>query len=122
MKLLADENVDFSVISRLRGSGHEVISIAEESPGLSDQNVLARAIAEGKLLITGDKDFGELVYRHGQHHSGVLLMRLSGVPDHDKGTLVCQAMDQYGDQLSGAFSVLEPTELRIRRPPEATES
>ena len=78
MKLLADESVDWPIIARLRDDGHDVPAIAEDSPGLPDLGVLARAHAEGVVLITGDKDFGELVYRQKLPHAGVLLLRLAG--------------------------------------------
>lgn len=56
MRLLADESVDFPIIARLRRDGHEVASIADESPGIRDELVLARAWADGVILLTGDKD------------------------------------------------------------------
>ena len=77
MKLLADESVDGPVIARLRRDGHEVAAIAEDSPGWRDEAVLARAKTEKRVLLTSDKDFGELVYRHRLPHDGVLLLRLS---------------------------------------------
>lgn len=70
MKPLADGSVDWPITARLRDDGHDVPSIAEDSPGLADLEVLARAHADGVVLITGDKDFGELVYRQRLPHAG----------------------------------------------------
>ena len=63
MNILADEGVDFPVVQRLRSDGHEVLYVAEMDPGVSDEKVLAAANDKGALLLTADKDFGELVYR-----------------------------------------------------------
>lgn len=81
MKFLADESVDHPIIARLREDGHTVDSIAEESPGVRDEEVLARAVGEGMILLTGDKDLGELVYRGRLPHAGVLLFRLAGLTE-----------------------------------------
>ena len=117
MKLLADESVDAPIVARLRGDGHEVPSVAEDSPGLPDLGVLARAHQEGVVLITGDKDFGELVYRQRLPHSGVLLLRLAGADEATKCELVSRAVAENGSDFPGAFSVLGVDDLRIRRPP-----
>ncbi len=62
MEFVADESCDFAVVRTLRKDGHEVIAIAEISPRIPDEEVLARAREGGQVLITEDKDFGELVY------------------------------------------------------------
>jgi predicted nuclease of predicted toxin-antitoxin system len=64
-RILADENIPLPTIRRLRAMGHAVLSIAEHFPGIADEEVLARAIAEGAVLLTLDSDFGELVFRRG---------------------------------------------------------
>jgi predicted nuclease of predicted toxin-antitoxin system len=72
----------------LRQAGHEVVYIAELDPGITDDQVLDLANREELLLLTADKDFGELVYRlHRQAH-GILLVRLIGLPADDKAGIV----------------------------------
>lgn len=117
MKLLADESVDRPVIARLRHDGHEVAAIAEDSPGVADDKVLARAHGAGIVLLSADKDFGELVYRQRRPHAGVLLLRLSGLSEDEKCELVARAIAERGAELPGAFSVLGDDTLRIRREP-----
>ena len=117
MRVLADESVDGPVVARLRSDGHEVACIAEDTPGLADDAVLARGYGEGIVLLTADKDFGELVYRHHLPHAGVLLLRLSGLDETAKCDLVSQAIREHGADLAGAFSVLGGDTLRIRRDP-----
>ena len=73
MRLVADENVDRQIVDRLRAHGHDVLSIAEVEPGIDDDVVLLKARESGALLLTGDKDFGELVFRRRLLSSGVVL-------------------------------------------------
>ena len=117
MKILADEGVDYPVINALRNLGHDVQSIAEESPGLSDEIILRKAAGNHFLLLTADKDFGELVYRHRLPHAGVMLLRLEGASESEKIRLVCTALAENEIHLAGNFSVLTPRELRIRQTP-----
>lgn len=79
MKLVADENVDGPIVARLREDGHEVDYVAEMAPGISDDEVLDHANGRQALLITTDKDFGELVFRQGKLNAGIVLLRLAGV-------------------------------------------
>ena len=80
MKCVADENVDSAIETALRSAGHDVWYVAEEARGILDDEVLRRAADENALLLTSDKDFGDLVFRQGKSDSGVLLIRLAGVP------------------------------------------
>ena len=76
MRLCANENIPEDCVIRLRQTGHDVLWIREAAPGMPDNAVLARALAEGRLLITFDKDFGELVFRRGAKAShGIVLFR-----------------------------------------------
>ena len=61
MNLIADENVDAAIVERLRAEGHDVVWVADLAPGVTDQAVLREANAKGAILVTADKDFGELV-------------------------------------------------------------
>ena len=114
MKLLADESVDGPVVARLRAEGHEIVSIAEESPGVRDEAVLARAYQLGVVLVTADKDFGELVYRQQLPHAGVLLVRFAGLDEVTKCDAVAEVVARHASNLPGAFSVLNNDILRIR--------
>ena len=115
MNLLADESVDRQIVDRLRQGGHVVRYIAEMEPGASDDIVLDLANRRADVLLTADKDFGELVFRQGQLTSGILLVRLAGVSPARKATLVVSAVHQHSEELPGAFAVLTPGSFRIRR-------
>jgi predicted nuclease of predicted toxin-antitoxin system len=62
MRFLADESCDFAVVRALRSADHDVLAIAEVSQREEDQDVMERAVRENRVLITEDKDFGQLVY------------------------------------------------------------
>jgi len=112
---VADENVDASIVNALRAAGHEVWSVSEETKAITDEEVLRQASDAIALLLTSDKDFGDLVFRQGKANAGVLLLRLAGVPGREKARLVTQALQAYGDELRAAFSVLTRRALRIRK-------
>lgn len=116
MTFLCDEGVERQIVEALREAGHDVSYIAESEPSISDVEVLRRAAESGAILVTSDKDFGELVYRQGRAHAGVLLLRLHGVSPHGKAAVVAAAIEQHGAILAGGFSVLEQDRLRVRRP------
>lgn len=116
MKLVADENVDRGIVERLRLDGHQVDWIAESSSSIPDEEVLRRATVGGAVLVTEDKDFGELVFRRGLAHSGVLLVRLDGQANAAKAEVVSQAIRDNSAELPGAFAVLSADLLRLRRP------
>ena len=114
MNLIADESVDFGIISGLRKGGFEIYAIIEESPGITDQEVIEIAISRNGLLITEDKDFGELTYRLKHKHKGILLIRLSDIPRKERINLVIELIKKYSDKLENKFSVLTKKGLRIK--------
>jgi predicted nuclease of predicted toxin-antitoxin system len=115
MNFLADESVDFPIVERLRADGHVVLAIAEMSPSISDDEVLDVANTEVMLLVTGDKDFGELVFRLKRVTLGVILVRLLGLTATTKAMIVSNAIRDHGSEMEGCFTVIEPGNVRIRR-------
>lgn len=115
MKIVADESVDAPIIDRLREDGHDVVAVAELDPGISDEDVLSIATTQEALLITGDTDFGELVFRHKLSSAGVVLLRLAGLTSSTKAATVSQAIELYGEEFSMAFSVIDANTVRVRR-------
>lgn len=114
MNLLADESVDKQIVERLRNEGHDVAYIAEMEPGISDETVLAKANEQEAMLLTVDKDFGELTYRQKLIHRGVVLIRLAGLSNQTKAELVAQALRDRGAQFLNAFTVISPGMIRVR--------
>ena len=108
MNLLADEGMDGPVVEALRQAGHTVLYVAELAPSIKDDEVLQRANAQNALLVTQDKDFGELVFRQGLIHQGVVLVRLGGLPPGAKAGIVCAALALYAQAMQTAFTVISP--------------
>lgn len=115
MNLLADESVDGRIVERLRREGHDVLYVAEMEPGITDDVVLSRSNERSMLLITADKDFGELVFRQAAVNSGVLLLRLGGLLSEKKADIVADVLRDREAELAQAFSVISPGTVRIRR-------
>ena len=115
MRFVADESCDFAVVRALRASGHDVVAIAEISPRLSDQKVLALAHDEMRVLVTEDKDFGELVYASKQQTSGVVLLRFRADARSAMAKATIVAVEGLGDKPLRGFTVIEPGRIRIGR-------
>ncbi|QIN78023.1 hypothetical protein GBA65_05265 [Rubrobacter marinus] len=113
--MLADEGVEYPVVERLREDGHEVTYVAEMEPGIPDDEVLDSANREQALPITADRDFGELVFRQRRVHSGVILVRLSGLNAQAKASIVSAAIEEHAEEYPGAFAVITPGVVRLRR-------
>lgn len=114
LRVLVDAGVGRSVEDWLRQAGHDVQSVRDRDATMDDPDILAWAVQEQRLVITMDKDFGELVYHSGQAHAGVLLLRLEGANREEKVRVVEAIFSQHGDQLGGHFSVFQDGRLRIR--------
>ena len=115
MNLLADEGVDGPIVERLRQDGHVVLYVAEMEPGISDQEILQRANAQMSMLVTADKDFGEMIFRQGQLNAGgVVLLRLAGLSAEKKADIVSSVFQDHETALLQAFSVISPGQVRIR--------
>ena len=115
MNFIADECVPRQIVDRLRTDGHTVSAMTAMAPGSPDDIVLSLAAQEGAVLLTNDLDFGELIYRLGQPTVGVALLRLGGLSTRLKVEVVAAAVQDHAESLLGAFSVITPGTVRIRR-------
>jgi predicted nuclease of predicted toxin-antitoxin system len=118
MRFLANENFPLDAVTALREKGHDVAWIRTDAPGSRDDEVLARAVAEERILITLDKDFGELAYRSRLPAScGVILLRVQVSSSEYVVQLITAAVQAYSDW-NGNFSVIEKNRIRVRPLPE----
>lgn len=115
MRLLADEGIDKQIVDYLRKDGHVVSYVAEIESGISDDVVLEMANRESILLLTADKDFGELVFRLRRLSRGVVLVRLAGLSSTTKAEIVGSFIKKHAQELIDVFSVITPAGIRIRR-------
>ena len=109
MRFLIDESTGASVAHYLRSQGHDVVEVAEIAPRIPDSDILEWAEREARILITNDKDFGELVFRSERTHYGILLLRLRNISPANKVAVVSAALNQYSDRMSGNFLVATET-------------
>lgn len=114
MKVLVDVGVGKAVEEWLQAQGHDVLAVRDLDPRMPDAEILDRAVQEHWLIPTMDKDFGELVYRSGRPHAGVLLLCLEAASSTEKVAVVEQIFQQYGQKLPGRFAVYRRGRLRIR--------
>lgn len=114
LRILANENFPGPLIRELRQRGHDVTSVKDSMRGAEDREVLATAQEEGRLVVTFDKDFGELAYRFGLPSSGgVILFRLSrSNPETDNARAL--AALESGIDWTGNFAVITNDRIRVR--------
>lgn len=115
MDLVADESVDGQVIAALRTAGHQVVSIGEEFHGIKDSEVLRFAASRRELLLTEDKDFGELVHLRRQAHAGVILLRINEMATPDKIARVLMVLSHHGNDLGNSFTTVTKDKIRFRK-------
>ncbi|HEY1982481.1 MAG TPA: DUF5615 family PIN-like protein [Xanthobacteraceae bacterium] len=118
MRFLADENFPGDAVRQLESAGHEVLWIRIVAPGSKDEDIFARAAREGWIVLTFDKDFGELVWRAKMPAAfGVVLFRLPLPPAADVGKVLARRLGERNDW-AGHFSVIEPERVRMRPLPK----
>lgn len=110
--IIADESVDFRIVHSLRQNGLTVIAICETSPSITDKEVLELTLVHKALILTEDKDFGELVFRLQMPHHGILLIRFEDNSFKIESTV--KMIQNHLSELLNKFSVLTKDRLRIR--------
>jgi predicted nuclease of predicted toxin-antitoxin system len=113
MRFLIDECAGPALARWLRDAGHDVVSVFETERGASDARVLALAVREKRILVTADKDFGDRVYRAGERHRGVVLLRLADERAANKIAAVARLLAQHGARISGRFVVVTEATTRL---------
>lgn len=114
MKFLADECCDAELVHALRQDGHDVLYAVESLRGASDDDLLARAFSENRVLLTEGKDFGELVYRLRRRMWGIVLLRFDVAERGRKIPRLRSLLAYEAGRLPDAFVVLEANKVRIR--------
>jgi len=112
MRFVADESCDFAVVRALRSAGHDILAVAEISPRIGDDEVLKLARDDRRVLLTEDKDFGELVYAEGQRTCGVVLFRFPATARTAMAAAALDAVNTQSDELAARFTVVQPGRIR----------
>lgn len=113
MKFIVDENAGPSVAKWLVANGYEAYSVYDETPGIPDEDILKKAFGENYIVVTSDKDFGELVFKNKLPHRGVILMRLMNESAPNKIRVLQSLLEQLFDQLPDRFVVVTEGGVRI---------
>lgn len=115
MRLLADENIPLDSVRALRSAGHDVYSASEVGPGAADLSHVERAIREDRLIVTFDRDFGEIAVRGpNKPEAGVLLLRLAPKSAEEVTQLLIDLLARSDVTWRGHVSVADETHLRQR--------
>ena len=113
MRFLIDSCIGRSAAERLREMGHDVVRMQELGSDPGDARVLQIAWEQDRILVTADKDFGELAVVFGAQHKGIV--RFAGIPATRHANALRELMDSYADSLGrGAIITIEPQRIRIR--------
>jgi predicted nuclease of predicted toxin-antitoxin system len=122
LRLLANENIPRLLVARLRERNHDVRWIMEERRGIADPMVLAEAIQQQRVLLTCDKDFGELVFRQGRQAScGIILIRLIARSQAVWVDRVLPQLEAHEMRWTGHFGVLGSRKIRIAELPQTNQ-
>lgn len=115
MKVLLDSCVSGALVVTLSEAGHDVVWTGDWDRDPGDEDILAFAFREGRILVTLDKDFGALAVLHGKPHAGVL--RLVNLATREQAIVARQVLAEHGADFSaGAIITAERHRLRIRLP------
>ncbi len=113
MRLLADESCDFAVVRALRAAGHDVKAVVETHRGANDEDVIALALSERRVLLTEDKDFGQLVHAATGSKGGVVFIRFPAASRAALPATIVDLVAQHGRELVGRFAVVQPGRVRL---------
>ena len=114
MKFLVDECCDAALVHALRTNGHDVVYVMENLTGATDDEILEYTLKENRILITEDKDFGELVYRLHHHANGIILMRFDVSDRSLKIPRLLDLIQNESQRLTGSFVSIDINKIRIR--------
>lgn len=114
MRILADENIPRAAVFKLRADGHDVLWVRERLSGISDSEVIELAAAERRIILTFDKDFGELAVTQPElRPPGVVLFRISLGPPSAVAAAISATLASR-DDWSGHIAVIDDTRIRMR--------
>jgi predicted nuclease of predicted toxin-antitoxin system len=115
LKFLVDVGVGKKVEDFLLGKSFDTKAVRSLDQRMPDQEIIRLAALEKRIVITMDKDFGELVYHSGMDHCGILLLRLEDATGSEKQQVVAKILAKYADNLTNHFCVYQNKKFRFRK-------
>ena len=113
MKFLADVNIEKTIVDELRMLGYDIVWIVDENPYLDDMSIFKIAQNENRILLTNDKDFGEIVFRQKLVSAGIILLRIKGQDTGEKIKLLRKVLISHHDRISKHFVVITKEKVRF---------
>jgi predicted nuclease of predicted toxin-antitoxin system len=113
VRILLDECCEAAIADALRADGHHVVSAAESYPATSDAILLAHAHADGRVLVTADKEFAQLALHSGKPSAGLVFLRMAYEDPAVKAESV-RALISSGERLNGNMTIVSRGGLRVR--------
>lgn len=113
MKLLADVNVEKPIVDYLKSIGNDVKWIPDYDCMLPDDELLEIANSENRIMLTNDKDFGELVFRQNRIASGIILIRMKGDSSEKKVAAITKLFKDYPEKIINHMVVVTRNKIRF---------
>ena len=114
LKFVIDVGVGRSIEEWLASQNFKVLAIASINPEMKDFEIIQLANHEDGIIVTMDKDFGELVFKNNKTHKGILLLRLDDAVSEEKLAAIQNIIPEYLGKLKNNFSVYQNGKLRTR--------
>ncbi len=113
LKFLVDECAGRKLYNSLKENGFDTEFVADKFLAADDSVILTYAEKENRVLITNDKDFGELLFRLNSPSSGVILLRLRADTSENRRKVVLHTISNFKDKLSSHLVVVNESKIRI---------
>ncbi|MGE0086576.1 MAG: DUF5615 family PIN-like protein [Desulfococcaceae bacterium] len=114
LKFLVDAGVSKKVEEYLKIQGYETKNVRDIDTRMPDEDIIRLAVSEHRMVITMDKDFGELVWHYDMEHCGVLLLRMENAAAAEKLEVITFILSNYSDKIKDNFCVYQNNRFRIR--------
>ncbi|MFU8770047.1 MAG: DUF5615 family PIN-like protein [Desulfotignum sp.] len=115
LKFLVDVGVGKSIETYLQKAGYDVSAVRDIDTCMKDEDIIRTAFLESRMVITMDKDFGELVYHSSMKHCGILLLRLEDAVSSRKLNVIQFIVENFSDRIKNCFCVFQNDKFRIRK-------
>jgi predicted nuclease of predicted toxin-antitoxin system len=115
LKFLVDVGVGKKVEEYLLEKGYDTKAVRSLDQRMPDREIVRLAASEKRMVITMDKDFGELVYHSGMEHCGILLLRLEDATGSEKQQVIAKILTKYADNMKNNFCVYQNQKFRFRK-------
>lgn len=115
-RFLANENIPLATVYRLQNEGFDISSVSLDTPSITDREVIKIAKDENRTIITFDRDYGELIFRHGfRPPAGIIYLRLQNFQPEEPAELILKLLNNPNLELAGFFTVVDEKSVRQRK-------